>query len=91
LTYFGSVVLERKILKWPHPIFAFLWLFSFWREPGHLFEQFRIPFTQWWLIPSLIKIGLLVLEKIFKTNLVYLYSFVIFFPWRREIPFIWTT
>jgi hypothetical protein len=24
MTYSGSVVLEKKIFKWPHPTFAFL-------------------------------------------------------------------
>jgi hypothetical protein len=66
MTYSGSMVLEKKIFKWPHPIFAFLKLSPLWRGPGPLFEQFRIPFTQGWFMPSLIKIGLLVLEKIFK-------------------------
>jgi hypothetical protein len=40
-----------------------LWLSPFWRGPGPLFIQFRIPFTQGWFIPSLIEISLLVLEK----------------------------
>jgi hypothetical protein len=61
-----SVVL-KKIFKWTHPIFAFLRLSPLWRGPGPLFEQFTIPFTQGWFMPSLIVIGLLVLEKkIFK-------------------------
>jgi hypothetical protein len=41
----GSVVLEKKIFKWPHPIFAFLWLSLLWMGPGPWFEQFWIPFT----------------------------------------------
>jgi hypothetical protein len=65
MIYFGSVILE-KIFKWPNPTFAFFWLFPFWREPDSLFERFRIPFTQGWFVPSLIEIGLLVLEKVFK-------------------------
>jgi hypothetical protein len=28
-----SVALEKNILKWPHPIFAFLWLSPLWRGP----------------------------------------------------------
>jgi hypothetical protein len=40
-------------------------------------------------MPSLIEIGLLVLEKkILKKISVYFYSFVIISPWRRKIPFI---
>jgi hypothetical protein len=38
-------------------------IISLWREPGPLFEQFRIPFTQGWFLPSLIEINWLVLEK----------------------------
>ena len=41
----------------------FFLLSPLWRGPGTLFEQFRIPFTQRWFLPSLIEIGLLVLEK----------------------------
>jgi hypothetical protein len=59
MTYSESVVLEKKIFKWPHPIFAFLRLFPLWRGPG--------PLTQGWFMPSLIEIGPIVLEKkIFK-------------------------
>jgi hypothetical protein len=52
-------------IQWPCQIFAFLWSSPFWKGPGPLFEQFRIPFTQEWFVPNLIEIGLLVLEKIF--------------------------
>jgi hypothetical protein len=62
MTYSGQVVLEKKIFKWR----PFLRLSPLWRGPGPLFEKFRIPFTQGWFIPSVIEIGLLVLEKIFK-------------------------
>jgi hypothetical protein len=41
----GSVVLEKKIFKWLHPIFAFLWLSPLWKGPGPWFVQFWIPFT----------------------------------------------
>ena len=63
MTYSGSVVLGKKIFQLPHPIFGYLWLSPLWRRSGPLFEQFRISFTQGWLMPSLIEIGLLVLEK----------------------------
>ena len=46
LVKIGPVVLEKKIFKWPHPIFTFLWLSPLWRGPGPLFEQTWIPFTQ---------------------------------------------
>jgi hypothetical protein len=38
-SYFGSVVLTKKIFRWSH----------LWRGSGPLFEQFRIPYTQGWL------------------------------------------
>jgi hypothetical protein len=60
LSYYGSVVLKEIFF----PIFAFSWLFPLWRGPGPLFEQFKIHFIQGWYVPSLIEIGLLVLEKI---------------------------
>ena len=59
----GPVVLEKKIFKWHHPIFAFLWLSPLWRRPGHSFEQTWIPFTQGWFVPSLVEFGPVVLEK----------------------------
>jgi hypothetical protein len=60
----GSVVLEKKILKWSHPIFAFLWLSPLGKEPGPSFQQSLILFTQEWFVPNLTEVGLLVLEKI---------------------------
>jgi hypothetical protein len=66
LVKIGPVVLEKKIFKWPHPIFG-LWLFPLWKGPGPWFVQFWIPFTKGWFVPSLIEIGLLVLKKIFKS------------------------
>jgi hypothetical protein len=62
ITYSSSVVLE-KIFKGPHHIFAFLWLSPLWKGLGSLFEQFRVPFTQEWFVPSLSAIVLMVLEK----------------------------
>jgi hypothetical protein len=65
----SELLVLEKIFKWPHSIYAFLWLspLSFWRGPGCLFEQFLIPFTHGWLVPCLIEIGAVVLdlEKIF--------------------------
>ena len=42
----GPVVLKKRIFKWPHPIFTFLWLSPLWRGPGPLFEQTWILFIQ---------------------------------------------
>jgi hypothetical protein len=63
MSWSGSVVLEKKIFKWPHPICTFLLLFPLWRGPGPYFEQFRISFTQGWFVPSLLEIGWLVLKN----------------------------
>jgi hypothetical protein len=65
LVKIGPVVLEKKIFKWPHPNFTFLWLSPLWRGPGPLFEQTWIPFTQGWFVPSLIELCPGVLEKFF--------------------------
>jgi hypothetical protein len=46
LVKIGPVVQEKKIFKWPHPIFTFLWLSPPWRGCGPLFEQTWIPFTK---------------------------------------------
>jgi hypothetical protein len=35
LVKIGLVVLEKKIFKWPHPIFIFWWLSPLWRGPGN--------------------------------------------------------
>jgi hypothetical protein len=64
MSYFGSVVLKGK-KSMTSPNFCILWLSNLWRGPGPLLEQFKIPFTQGWFVPSLTEIGLLVLEKIF--------------------------
>jgi hypothetical protein len=112
LVKIGPVVLEKKIFKWPHPIFTIISPFEedltlylnklefpspkdnlyqvwlnlagwFWRrffknfsvfllflyylplETGYplLLKTTWIPFTQGWFVPSLVKIGQMVLEK----------------------------
>jgi hypothetical protein len=65
VTYSCSVVLKEKKFQLPRQIFAFLLLSPLWTGPGPLFEQFKIPFTQRWFVPSLMEICQLVLEKIF--------------------------
>jgi hypothetical protein len=83
MTYSGLIVLENNIFKWPHPILAFLWLSPLWREPDPLFELFRILFTQRWFVQSLIEIGRLVLEKIFK-NVQYIFTLLLLSPLGRK-------
>jgi hypothetical protein len=44
MTYSDSVILERKIFKWPHPTFAFFFRLSpLWRGPGPIFENLESP------------------------------------------------
>jgi hypothetical protein len=59
----GLLVLEEKIFKNVKCIFTLLWLSPLEEEQSPSFEQFRIPFPQGWFVPSLVKIGLVVLEK----------------------------
>ena len=82
MTYSGSVVLYKKIFQWSHPIFAFLWLSPLWRRPG--------PFTEGWLMPSLIEIGLLVLKKIFFNINICKYGFPYCGPSRPPGIMMWT-
>jgi hypothetical protein len=42
----------------------FLWLRTLWRGSGLISEQFWIPYTQEWFVPSLIENSMLVLEMI---------------------------
>jgi hypothetical protein len=90
ITDSGSVVLEKKIFKWPNPIFAFLWLSPLWRGPSPLFEHCRVPFTQGWFMPSLIEIGQLVLEKILSYINICTYSFLYCGPSRPPATRMWT-
>jgi hypothetical protein len=85
MIYSCSVVLEKNIFKWSHPIFAFWRLSPLWRGPGPLFEQFRIPFTQGWFMPSLIEIGLLILERFLKIFSVFL-LFCDYLPLEKGNP-----
>ena len=62
-----------------------------WKKGGPLFEQNWIPFAQGCFVPSLVEIGLLVLEKkIFWILSMYFHYFLIISPWKKAGPFIWT-
>jgi hypothetical protein len=79
------LVLEKKIFKWPHPIFTFLQLSPLWRglnktESPHP-RIICIKFDWIWLAGS---------GEDFKKFSVYFYTFTIIFPWRRAIAFIST-
>jgi hypothetical protein len=61
MNYFGSVVLKGKKSSITSPNFCIFMIIS----PLKRTWPFKIPFSQGWFVPSLIKIGLLVQEKIF--------------------------
>jgi hypothetical protein len=86
LNYFGSVVLEKKQIQLPHSILAFLCLYPLGREPSPSCRQFFILSTKGWLVPSLIEIGPLVLEKnfFFNINMVIWFSLLWPFPTLAE-------
>ena len=68
LVEIGSVILEKKIYEFRQCIFAFSLLSPLGEGWGPSFEQTWIPFTQEYFVPSLVKIGPVVLEKtIFKS------------------------
>jgi hypothetical protein len=86
----GLVVLEKKIFKWSQPLFVFLWLSLPRKEPCPSFQQFSILFTHGWFVPSLIDIGLLVLEKIFFNINTCKYGFSYYGPSRSPRTMICT-
>ena len=67
-------------------------IMSPWKRHGPSFEPTWIPFTQGYIVPSLVEIGPVVLEKkIFLISSMYFrYFLVISFLWKRVGPFIWT-
>ena len=68
LVEIGSVVLEKKIFKFHPCIFTISLVSPLGEGWGPSFEQTWIPFTQGYFVPSLVKIGPVVLEKkIFKS------------------------
>ena len=69
--------------------FSYIVIISPWKRAGHPIELTWIPITQGYVVPSLVKIGQVVLEKIltfFKSIFRY---FVIISHWKRVWPFIW--
>jgi hypothetical protein len=60
---FGLLVLEKKIFKNFQCIFTLLLLSPLWARQSPSFEQTWIPFAQEWFMPSLVKIGTVVLQK----------------------------
>ena len=68
--------------------FCFFFIIFPRKSPGPSFEQTLISFTQGCFVPSLVEIGPLVLD--FQNSFMYFRYFVIFSPWKRAWPFIWT-
>jgi hypothetical protein len=58
----GPLIL-KKIFKNFQCIFTLLWLSPLGEGQSPSFEQFRMPSPQGWFVPSLVKIGPVVLEK----------------------------
>jgi hypothetical protein len=63
---FGQLVLEKKIFRHIKCNFTLSLLYPLGQWLSTSFVQTEIPFTQGWSVPSLVKIGPVVLEKIFK-------------------------
>jgi hypothetical protein len=90
MTYSGSVVLEKKTLKLPDPIFVFLWLSPLWRGSSPLFEQFRIPFTQAWFESSFIEFDIVFPEIFFFNINICKYGFPFCGPTQPPGTMMWT-
>jgi hypothetical protein len=85
------MILEKKIFEWPHPIFLIFVIMSLWREPGPLFEHFRITYTQGWFYAKFDRNWPAASEEEdFFLISVYFYSFAVISPWAGVLPFIWT-
>ena len=76
----GPEVLAKKIFKICQCIFAISCLSPLGKGCGPSLEQTWIPFTQGWLSPTLVKIGLLIPEKKI------LNFFNVFFFFRNYLP-----
>ena len=91
LVEIGSVVLEKKILKFCQCIFAISQLSPLGKGRGPSFEQTWILITQEGIVPSLVEIGPEVLEKKdFWILSMYFRYFVIISLLKKAWPFIWT-
>ena len=79
----GSVEEDFKILSM---YFCYFVIISPWEKVGPFIS---IPFTQGGIVPSLVKISPVVLEKkIFKISSMYFRYIVVISPWKRTEPFI---
>jgi hypothetical protein len=88
-TKFDWLVLQKKIFQIFLCIFILLLLSPLGEELSPSFKDTWILSLQGWFVPSLVKIGPVVLEKkIFKWP--HFYIFVIISPLKRTWPFIWT-
>jgi hypothetical protein len=90
MTYFGSVVLEKKIFKWTHPIFAFCDYLPFEEDLALYLNNLESPLPKDHLYQVWLKLASWFWRRRFFQISEYFYSFTIISPWRRAIPFIWT-
>jgi hypothetical protein len=88
MSYSGSVVLKEKNW-WPRRIFCFLWLSPLCRRTGLLLVQFRIPFTQGWFLPSLLKLACWFWRRFFSNKNTSEYDFPYCGPSRPPGTIIW--
>ena len=86
----GSVVLEKKIFEFRQCIFAISLLSPLGEGWGPSFEQIWIPLIQGYFVPSLVKIGPVVLGKRRFLKVVNFCYFTIISSLKRAGYFIWT-
>ena len=91
LVKIGSVILENKIIQFLQCIFTFSLLAPLGKRHGSSLEQTWILFIQGCFVPSLVKIGPVILEKIV-FNFVNVSSLFRYYqPFERMGPFNWKT
>jgi hypothetical protein len=93
LSFSAFVVLEKNIFKWPHPIFAFLWLSLIWIRPQALdLYNFRFPLPKDDLYQVWLKLNYWCWRiRFFKILSIFLlFFFAIICPWGRGLSFICT-
>ena len=84
LVEIGLMVLEKKIFLIPSMYFRYFFIISPSERAGSFIWTNLNPFTQGCIVPSLVEIGSVVLEKEDFFNFVNLFSlFVIISPWEK--------
>ena len=91
LVEIGPDVLEKKIFKFCRRFFAFLKLSPLGKGRSPSFKLTWVLFIQGCILPNLVEIGPVAVEKKFFLILsMYFCYFVIISPWIRVGPFIWS-